>query len=154
MSTKEHLEDSSEEMFASLPPLKWSKDIFDGLVKNFKFLESWGVRYPEEGQTTAHAPAGYITLFWDYFSEGNFWLPATKFVLDILDFCKFHISQLNPMGMVRIRRFEFVCRSMHIEPIVDRFRVFLPTSLCSRLLFFCSTSYYQEDFACSSEIFQ
>ncbi|KAJ0959108.1 hypothetical protein HanPSC8_Chr00c520g0808921 [Helianthus annuus] len=122
MSTKEHLEDSSEEMFASLPPLKWSKDIFDGLVKNFKFLESWGVRYPEEAQTAAHAPAGYITLFWDYFSEGNFRLPATKFVLDILDFCKFHISQLTPMGMVRIRDFEFLCRSMHIEPTVDRFR--------------------------------
>ncbi|KAJ0773465.1 hypothetical protein HanOQP8_Chr03g0099591 [Helianthus annuus] len=26
--------------------------------------------------------------------------------------------------MVRIRHFEFVCRSMHIEPTVDRFRVF------------------------------
>ncbi|KAJ0788758.1 hypothetical protein HanPI659440_Chr05g0195651 [Helianthus annuus] len=28
------------------------------------------------------------------------------------------------MGMVRIRHFEFLCRSMHIEPTVDRFRVF------------------------------
>ncbi|MFS7921678.1 hypothetical protein Hanom_Chr03g00239781 [Helianthus anomalus] len=28
------------------------------------------------------------------------------------------------MGMVRIRHFEFLCRSMHFEPSVDRFRVF------------------------------
>ncbi|KAF5763824.1 hypothetical protein HanXRQr2_Chr15g0684941 [Helianthus annuus] len=27
------------------------------------------------------------------------------------------------MGMVRIRHFEFLCQSMHIEPLVDRFRV-------------------------------
>ncbi|KAJ0576073.1 hypothetical protein HanIR_Chr05g0220001 [Helianthus annuus] len=91
---------------------------------NFKFPESWGAVYPEDGQTAAQAPTGYITLFWDYFSEGNFRLPATKFFLDIMNYYKFHISQLNPMGMVRIRHFEFLCRSMHIEPTVDRFRVF------------------------------
>ncbi|MFS7990912.1 hypothetical protein Hanom_Chr11g01064551 [Helianthus anomalus] len=87
MFTGEHPDDSAEEMSASLPPLKWSKEIFDGLVQNFKF-------------------------------------PKAGFVLDILDYYKFHISQLNPMGMVRIRHFEIVCRSMHIEPTVDRFRVF------------------------------
>ncbi|MFS7918945.1 hypothetical protein Hanom_Chr03g00207141 [Helianthus anomalus] len=51
MSTKEHLEDSSEEMIASLPSLQWSKVVFDGHVKNFKFPDSWGVRYPDDGQT-------------------------------------------------------------------------------------------------------
>ncbi|MFS7969584.1 hypothetical protein Hanom_Chr09g00810941 [Helianthus anomalus] len=56
--------------------------------------------YPEDGQTAAQAPTGYITLFWDYFTEGNFWFPVTRFVLDILGYSKFHISQLNPMGMV------------------------------------------------------
>ncbi|MFS8024435.1 hypothetical protein Hanom_Chr16g01463211 [Helianthus anomalus] len=124
MSTGEHLEDSAEKMSASLPPLKWSKEIFEGLVQNFKFHESWGAVYPEDGQTAAQDPAGYITLFWDYFSEGNFRLPTTKFFLDILNYYKFHISQLNPMGMVRIRHFEFLCRSMHIEPTVVHFRVF------------------------------
>ncbi|KAM0031400.1 hypothetical protein Hdeb2414_s0017g00508361 [Helianthus debilis subsp. tardiflorus] len=108
-------------MSTSLPPLKWLKEIFGGLVQNFKFPKSWGVMYPEERQTTAHAPAGYITLFWDYFTKGNFRLPVTRFVLDILDFYKFHIPQLNPMGMFRIRHFEFVCWSMHIEPTVDCF---------------------------------
>ncbi|MFS7911779.1 hypothetical protein Hanom_Chr02g00122111 [Helianthus anomalus] len=48
--------------------------------------------YLEEGQKAAQAPAGYITLFWDYFTAGNFQLPVTRFVLDILKYYKFHIS--------------------------------------------------------------
>ncbi|MFS7953659.1 hypothetical protein Hanom_Chr07g00621241 [Helianthus anomalus] len=28
------------------------------------------------------------------------------------------------MGMVRIRHFEFICRSQGLEPSVDKFRVF------------------------------
>ncbi|MFS7959988.1 hypothetical protein Hanom_Chr08g00697611 [Helianthus anomalus] len=31
---------------------------------------------------------------------------------------------MHPIGMVRVRHFEFVCRTMHIEPTVPRFRVF------------------------------
>ncbi|MFS8034127.1 hypothetical protein Hanom_Chr17g01577581 [Helianthus anomalus] len=33
------------------------------------------------------------------------------------------MSQLSPMGMVRIRHFEFVCRSQGEEPNVDKFRL-------------------------------
>ncbi|MFS7969582.1 hypothetical protein Hanom_Chr09g00810921 [Helianthus anomalus] len=89
MSTDDHPEDSAEEMSSSLPPLKWSKQIFDGLAKNFKFPKSWGVMYPEDGQTAAQAPTGYITLFWDYFTEGNFRFPVTRFVLNNLGYSKF-----------------------------------------------------------------
>ncbi|KAJ0565856.1 hypothetical protein HanIR_Chr06g0267251 [Helianthus annuus] len=124
MSTGGHHEDLSEEMSAELPPLKWPRATFDGLIQNFRFPESWGALYPEEGQTAADAPAGYITLFWDFFCEGNFRLPVTKFFLEILGYYKLHISQLHPIGVVRVRHFEFVCQTMHIEPTVPRFRVF------------------------------
>ncbi|MFS7971118.1 hypothetical protein Hanom_Chr09g00828961 [Helianthus anomalus] len=124
MSTGDHHVDSFEEMAAGLPLLKWSKETFDGLVRSFKFPDSWDARYPDEGQTAADAPTGYITLFWDFFSAGNFRLPATKFVLDILSYYKFPISQMHPIGMVWVRHFEFVCHTMHIEPSVTRFLVF------------------------------
>ncbi|KAM0026627.1 hypothetical protein Hdeb2414_s0020g00560281 [Helianthus debilis subsp. tardiflorus] len=65
-----------------------------------------------------------MTLFWDFFYAGNFRLPLTKFFLEILEYYKFHISQMRPIGMVRVRNFDFVCRTMHIEPTVPRFRVF------------------------------
>ncbi|MFS7997121.1 hypothetical protein Hanom_Chr12g01138021 [Helianthus anomalus] len=123
MSTGENPE-NLEEMSSTLPSIKWSKEIFNDLVKSFKFPASWGAIYPQEGQTVAQAPVGYITLFWDFFAEGNFRLPAMKFVLEVMSYYKFHISQLNPMGMFRIRFFEFLCQPMHIEPSIDRFRVF------------------------------
>ncbi|MFS7997452.1 hypothetical protein Hanom_Chr12g01141971 [Helianthus anomalus] len=63
MSIGERHEDSSEEMSAALPPLKWSRETFDSMIRKFRFPDSWGARYPDEGQMAADAPAGYITLF-------------------------------------------------------------------------------------------
>ncbi|KAM0031881.1 hypothetical protein Hdeb2414_s0017g00514301 [Helianthus debilis subsp. tardiflorus] len=108
MSTRDHHEDSTEEMFVELPPLMWSRANFDGLIQNLRFPENWVAQYPEVGQTAADAPAGYVTLFWDFFCAGNFRLPVTKFFLEILEYYKFHISQMNPIGMVTVRYFEFV----------------------------------------------
>ncbi|MFS8023284.1 hypothetical protein Hanom_Chr16g01449681 [Helianthus anomalus] len=107
MSTGDHPKDTVDEMSSSLPPLK-----------------CWAAICPKEGQKATQAPAGYITLFSDYFVDGNFRLPTTKFVFDILGYYKFHLSQLHPMGMDRIRHFEFLCQSIGIEPLVDRFRLF------------------------------
>ncbi|KAJ0909640.1 hypothetical protein HanRHA438_Chr07g0323861 [Helianthus annuus] len=152
MSTGEHHEDLSEEMSAELPPLKWPRATFDGLIQNLRFPESWGALYPEEGQTAADASAGYVTLFWNFFLEGNFRLLVTKFFLEILVYYKLHISQLHPIGMVRVRHFEFVCQTMHIEPTVPRFRVFLPNALYARVLLIYSESVCKEDFAASSKI--
>ncbi|MFS7945852.1 hypothetical protein Hanom_Chr06g00529001 [Helianthus anomalus] len=84
----------------------------------------WDTQYPRQGQTAADAPPGYITLFEDFFLQGNFRLPATKFMAHILHYYGFHVSQLSPPGMVRVRHFEFLCRSHGIEPIVEKFRVF------------------------------
>ncbi|MFS8018882.1 hypothetical protein Hanom_Chr15g01397341 [Helianthus anomalus] len=42
----------------------------------------------------------------------------------ILQFYGFHISQLSPPGMVRVRHLEFLCRAHDIEPTVERFPVF------------------------------
>ncbi|MFS7934952.1 hypothetical protein Hanom_Chr05g00397711 [Helianthus anomalus] len=72
MSTGDHHEDSTEDMVAELPPLKWFRATFDGLIHHFRFPESWGALFPDEGQTEADTPARYITLFWDFFSAGNF----------------------------------------------------------------------------------
>ncbi|MFS8034086.1 hypothetical protein Hanom_Chr17g01577071 [Helianthus anomalus] len=124
MSIGDHHEDSAEEKVVELSPLKWSRETFDGLIRNFRFPESWDARYPDEGQTTADAPAGYITLFWDFFSLGKFRLHVTKFFLDILAYYKFHISQMHPIGMDKVRHVKFVCHMMHIEPSVTQFQVF------------------------------
>ncbi|MFS7986887.1 hypothetical protein Hanom_Chr11g01015531 [Helianthus anomalus] len=58
ISTGECQEDSSEEIYAGLQPLKWPRETFDKMVRNFKFPNSWDARYPDEGQTVVDAPAG------------------------------------------------------------------------------------------------
>ncbi|MFS7938179.1 hypothetical protein Hanom_Chr05g00436361 [Helianthus anomalus] len=86
------------------------------------FPPEWDARYPQQGQTVVDAPPGYITLFEDFFLEGNFRLPATKFMASILHFYGFHISQMSLAGMVRVRHFEFLCRSQGMEPTMEKFR--------------------------------
>ncbi|KAJ0861076.1 hypothetical protein HanPSC8_Chr12g0502651 [Helianthus annuus] len=107
-----------------VPVLRWDLGLFEQIVRSFRFPPEWDARYPAQGQTAADAPPGYITLFEDFFLQGNFRLPATNFFGSILSYYKFHISQLSPPGMVRVRHFEFLCQSHGIEPTVNKFRVF------------------------------
>ncbi|MFS7995856.1 hypothetical protein Hanom_Chr12g01122971 [Helianthus anomalus] len=95
-----------EEAGSGLPSLKWDQCLL------------------EQGQTAADAPPDYITLFADFFSGGNFRLPAIHFLGNILQYYGFHVSQMSPISMVRVRHFEFVCWSQGDEPTVDRFRIF------------------------------
>ncbi|MFS8027284.1 hypothetical protein Hanom_Chr16g01496891 [Helianthus anomalus] len=87
-----------------------------GQHRGFQFPPKWDARYPQQGQTVADAPPGSITLFADFFLDGNFQLSATTFMASILNFYGFHISQMSPMGMVRVRHFKFLCRSQGLEP--------------------------------------
>ncbi|MFS7903002.1 hypothetical protein Hanom_Chr01g00018501 [Helianthus anomalus] len=86
------------------------------VIRGHQFTAKWDAQYPAQGQTPADAPPGNITLYADFFREGNFRLPATHFLGDIVQYYAFHITQLSPMGMVRIRHIEFVCRSQGEEP--------------------------------------
>ncbi|KAJ0575649.1 hypothetical protein HanIR_Chr05g0215151 [Helianthus annuus] len=97
-----------EEATSLVPVLKWDQGLFEQIVRGHRFLAEWDARYPLQGQTAADAPPGYITLFANFFIDGNFRLPATHFMTAILHHYGFHISQLSPVGMVRIRHFEFI----------------------------------------------
>ncbi|KAF5809467.1 hypothetical protein HanRHA438_Chr04g0167651 [Helianthus annuus] len=123
-----------EKAGGGLPPLKSDQGLFEQVVRGHQFADEWDARYPAQGQMAADAPPGYITLFTDFFGDDNFRLPATHFLGNILQYYTFYISQLSPMGMVRIRHFKFVCRSQGEEPTVDKFRTFY--QLQSKLGFF------------------
>ncbi|KAJ0455180.1 hypothetical protein HanIR_Chr15g0748291 [Helianthus annuus] len=122
MAEEHHQENPGEE--GPVPILKWDLGLFEQISRSFRFPLEWDARYLGQNQTVADAPPGYITLFEDFFLQGNFWLPATEFLAHILQFYGFHVSQMSPPGMVRVRHFEFLCRSHDIEPTVERFRAF------------------------------
>ncbi|KAJ0582107.1 hypothetical protein HanRHA438_Chr04g0191431 [Helianthus annuus] len=107
-----------------LPVLKWDQGFFEQITKGFQFPPEWNARYPRQGQTAVDALPGYITSFEDFFLQGNFQLSATEFMASILHFYGFHISQMSPTGMVRVRHFEFLCQSQGMEPTVEKFWAF------------------------------
>ncbi|KAJ0932571.1 hypothetical protein HanPSC8_Chr04g0175171 [Helianthus annuus] len=117
-------EESVQVEESPLPILKWDQGLFEHITKGFQFPPEWNARYPRQGQTAVDALPGYITLFEDFFLQGNFQLPATEFMASILHFYGFHISQMSPTGMVRVRHFEFLCRSQGMEPTVEKFWAF------------------------------
>ncbi|KAF5822517.1 hypothetical protein HanXRQr2_Chr01g0027441 [Helianthus annuus] len=120
--SEEHQEAVAEE--GPVPVLEWDLGLFEQIVRSFRFPPEWDARYPAQGQTAADAPPGYITLYEDFFLQGNFRLPATNFMGSILHHYNFHLSQMSPPGMVRVRHFEFLCQSHGIEPTVEKFRAF------------------------------
>ncbi|KAM0070852.1 hypothetical protein Hdeb2414_s0001g00018071 [Helianthus debilis subsp. tardiflorus] len=88
-----------------LPVLKWSKSQFDVLMTSIQMPREFGFIFPQEGDTGADAPAGYVTLWANFFYNSNFRLPLTVFVAEVLEHYYIHISQLSPFGMIRIRHF-------------------------------------------------
>ncbi|KAJ0461912.1 hypothetical protein HanOQP8_Chr16g0632321 [Helianthus annuus] len=63
-------------------------------------------------------------MFADWFGDCNLRLPLTVFVVEVLEHYKIHISQLSPLGMIRVRNFEYTFRALSLEPLVEDFRRF------------------------------
>ncbi|KAJ0947168.1 hypothetical protein HanRHA438_Chr01g0012181 [Helianthus annuus] len=96
----------------------------------------YGALYPSEGDTGADAPAGYITIWADFFGDCNLRLPLTVFVAEVLEWYKIHISQLSPFGMIRIRNFESTFRALGMEPAVGDFRRFYQMTVSLGFFYF------------------
>ncbi|KAJ0551001.1 hypothetical protein HanHA300_Chr07g0252211 [Helianthus annuus] len=107
-----------------LPVLNWSESAFQTLLLNCRMPADYGARYPTEGETGADASSSYVTLFAVFFHEGYFRLPLTIFMADLLEYYRIHISQLSPLGMVRVRQFEYCFWSQGIELTIEHFRRF------------------------------
>ncbi|KAJ0934805.1 hypothetical protein HanRHA438_Chr03g0111791 [Helianthus annuus] len=119
-----------------LPVLKWSKGHFKILMTTIQMASEWGATYPHEGDTGADAPAGYITLWADFFNDSNLQLPVTVFVAEVLEYYHLHISQLSPFGMFRIRNFEYTFRAHGLDVTVENFRRFYQLTVNTRFFSF------------------
>ncbi|KAJ0819285.1 hypothetical protein HanPSC8_Chr16g0694361 [Helianthus annuus] len=117
--------EGSQHEEGSLPVLKWDRGLLEQNTRGFRFPPEWDARYPSQNQMAADAPPGYITLFEDLFLKANFRFSATEFMAHILHYYGFHISQMSPPCMVRVRHFEFLCRSHDIERTVEKFGPFI-----------------------------
>ncbi|KAM0006673.1 hypothetical protein Hdeb2414_s0166g00820221 [Helianthus debilis subsp. tardiflorus] len=63
----------------NLRVLKWSRLSFETLMRDIQMPPEYGATYPQEGDTAGDAPAGYVTMFVDFFGDCNLRLPLTVF---------------------------------------------------------------------------
>ncbi|GJY32099.1 hypothetical protein Tco_0415594 [Tanacetum coccineum] len=69
-------------------------------------------------------PDDSIGLYEQHFEFSGVRVPFSTLLLAVLDHFRVHISQLVPIGLTRLTLFELYCRSLHIVPSVNLFRVF------------------------------
>ncbi|MFS8019611.1 hypothetical protein Hanom_Chr15g01405781 [Helianthus anomalus] len=113
-----------------LPVLMWTKSAFGQLITNIQMSTAYGAMYPQEGDTAGDAPAGYISMFADWFVICNLWLPLMVFMVDLLEYYNIHIFQLSPLGMIRARHIEYTFRAQNVVPLVEDFRHFYQMRRC------------------------
>ncbi|KAF5781732.1 hypothetical protein HanXRQr2_Chr11g0487231 [Helianthus annuus] len=83
-----------------LPVLRWSKSFFDNILRDTQMPPEYGAIYPQEGETGADAPTGYVTLWADFFGFCHLRLSLTVFVVEVLEwFLLFRQRDGNPKLM-------------------------------------------------------
>ncbi|KAF5817862.1 hypothetical protein HanXRQr2_Chr02g0057991 [Helianthus annuus] len=103
---------------------KWGVTSFNNLVHDYGIRAEWNPVLPSKTDTAFPLKGGKITLFSDFFKFCNFRLPITKFLKSVLDFYHIHISQIHPLGLVKLRQFEYACIALGHIPELVVFRAF------------------------------
>ncbi|KAJ0884103.1 hypothetical protein HanPSC8_Chr10g0429481 [Helianthus annuus] len=103
---------------------KWGVTSFNNLVHDYGIRAEWNPVLPSKTDTAFPLKEGKITLFSDFFKFCNFRLPLTKFLKLVLDYYRIHISQVHPLGLVKLRQFEYACVALGHIPELIVFRAF------------------------------
>ncbi|KAF5810759.1 hypothetical protein HanXRQr2_Chr04g0173381 [Helianthus annuus] len=85
-------EEEGDALGGGLSVLKWSKASFDNLMMDVQMPQEYGAIHPQEGDTAADAPAGYVIMLADFFGVCNLRLLLTVFFAEVLEWYKLHIS--------------------------------------------------------------
>ncbi|MFS7997093.1 hypothetical protein Hanom_Chr12g01137681 [Helianthus anomalus] len=127
-------ESSSAQASSDALYCKWGTISFNNLVQEYDIKLEWNPVLPSKQDTTFPLKHGKITLFMYFFKFCNFRLPITKFCKSVLDEYPIHISQLHPLGLVKLCQFEFACIALGHIPEITVFRAF--SFLCGNPPFF------------------
>ncbi|MFS8027597.1 hypothetical protein Hanom_Chr16g01500581 [Helianthus anomalus] len=58
---------------------------------------------------------GKIGVYTRMFDYCNYRLPLTKYLIVVLLFHEFHLSQMNPFGLAKVCHFELACRGLNSD---------------------------------------
>lgn len=98
------------------------------------FCEEWGIDQafhpiaPAADATIFDMPAGKIGVYTRWFDFANIRFPLSRFLLTVLQYYQVHISQISPVGLVKVSSFEIHCRALDGIPTLPLFRKFYTLS--------------------------
>lgn len=117
--------------------LKWSYEGFREVCTRVALLPEYEAEFPERKSTVRDVPSGKIAVYADFFTTGNLRFPITRFLGAVFRGYNIHLSQMSPLGLVRITHFEYCCRTRDISPSFDMFNVFYKLTLKDGWYSFC-----------------
>ncbi|MFS7987394.1 hypothetical protein Hanom_Chr11g01022161 [Helianthus anomalus] len=90
---------------------KWNRTSFDALLQTYHIRSEWHPVMHSEKETAFLLKDGKITLFVEFFKFCNFQLLITIFCKSLLDEYTVH-----PLGLAKLRHFEYTCLSLGFLP--------------------------------------
>ncbi|KAJ0701401.1 hypothetical protein HanOQP8_Chr10g0378951 [Helianthus annuus] len=124
MASKADEPSSSTQTSADALYCKWGLASYYNLIHDYGIRAEWNLVLPSKIDTAFPLKKGKITLFSDFFKFYNFRLPITNFCKLVLDHYPIRISQLHPLGLIKLRQFEFACTALGHLPELVIFRAF------------------------------
>ena len=83
---------------------------------------------PDANACIADFPEWKIGVYTCFLEFANQRVPISRFLSDVLNFYRLHISQLHCIGAAKITNFEVNCRLLAINPTIHLFCAFYHTS--------------------------
>src|ERR1044071_2285301 len=102
----------------------WSVTALQSFLSEWRILPEWNPVCPGPTDVAFPLKPGKITLYAEFFKFCHFQLPVTQFMVELLSYYKVNISQLHPLGLIKVKHFEFCARGLGMSPQLDVFRVF------------------------------
>ncbi|MFS7916033.1 hypothetical protein Hanom_Chr02g00172351 [Helianthus anomalus] len=117
-------ESSSDQTSSDVHYCKWGIISFNNLLQVYDIKPKWNPVLSSNKDTTFPLKRGKITFFIDFFKFCNFQLPITKLCKSVLDEYQIQISQVHPLGLVKLRHFKFASLALGYIPEILVFRAF------------------------------
>jgi hypothetical protein len=98
------------------------------------FCEEYGIDLglhptaPAADAIISDMPVGTIGVYTRWFDFSNIRFPLSRFLLSVLQYYQVHISQVSPVGLVKVSSFEIHCRALNGTPTLPLFRKFYTLS--------------------------
>nr|GEX15452.1 hypothetical protein [Tanacetum cinerariifolium] len=94
-------------------------------LNDYPIPDKFNIMIPYKNQSIFDALEGFVSLYYNLFSQSNLRIPLHPFFLEVLPYYDVHISRLNPFGLAKLTTYIVMCRAYGFKPTLNAFRGFL-----------------------------